>query len=235
MSTPSYVGNELDLFAAATRWKSYLRRQVARDLRGDVLEVGAGIGGTTRLLCDGNQPRWTCLEPDPVLASRLARAVDEGELPPCCEVAVGTIDDIAEHDSYDTILYIDVLEHIADDAAELARAAGRLRPGGRVIALSPAHNWLYTPFDRAIGHHRRYTKATLAALTPEGLRLDRLIYLDAAGLLASLGNRLLLRQSLPTARQVAFWDRVLVPCSRRLDPLLGHALGKSVLGVWRKP
>jgi SAM-dependent methyltransferase len=235
MSRPTYAGTDLDLFAAATRWKSYLRRQVGRDLRGDVLEVGAGIGGTTQWLCSDDLPRWTCLEPDPVLASRLSRAIEDGSLPECCEVVAGTIDDLPGAPDFDTILYIDVLEHIEDDAAELDRAARRLRPGGRVVVLSPAHHWLYSPFDRAIGHFRRYTKRTLAALTPAALRLDRLVYLDAAGLLASLGNCLVLGWSMPTARQVAFWDRVLVPCSRRLDPLLGHAVGKSVLGVWRKP
>ena len=59
-------------------------------------------------------------------------------------------------------------------------------------------------------------------------------YLDSAGLLASAANRLLLRQSMPTAEQIRFWDRRLVPLSRLLDPLFRHSLGKTVMGVWRK-
>ena len=59
------------------------------------------------------------------------------------------------------------------------------------------------------------------------------MYLDSIGLLASLANRLLLNQSMPTAAQIKTWDSVLVPCSRVLDPFLFGAVGKSVLGIWR--
>jgi hypothetical protein len=51
---------------------------------------------------------------------------------------------------------------------------------------------------------------------------------------ASLGNKLLLRQALPTTRQIAVWDSGLVPLSRLIDPLIGYTLGKSVLGVFRR-
>jgi len=109
-----------------------------------------------------------------------------------------------------------------------------LGPGGHVVALSPAHQSLYTPFDAAIGHHRRYSKKTIAALTPPGLRLVRLRYLDAVGMLASLGNRLILNQSMPTPKQVALWDGVMVRLSRLVDPVTAYSLGKSVLAVWQK-
>ena len=62
----------------------------------------------------------------------------------------------------------------------------------------------------------------------------KLIYLDSVGLLASAGNRLLLRQSMPTERQILAWDRLMIPVSRVIDPVFGHRLGKSVLGVWRR-
>jgi SAM-dependent methyltransferase len=232
----SYVGTELDLFSAATRWKSYVRAQLAPYLGAglDVLEVGAGFGGTTRILCQGGERRWVCLEPDETLARRLASDVKTGALPACCETKVGTLETWRAPDLFDTVLYMDVLEHIEDDRAEVARAARVLRPGGHVVALSPAHPWLYSPFDRAIGHYRRYTRTTFGALAGEGLEPVRVAYLDAVGLLASLGNRLLLRKAMPTPRQVAFWDKVLVKCSMAVDPLIGHRAGKSVLAIWRK-
>ena len=237
MARLAYVGTELDLFSAATHWKSYLRDRIAPYLGPEVLEVGAGFGGTTRFLCDGQQARrWVCLEPDPALADRVVESVGKGDLPPCCEASVGTVDDLGAGPAFDAILYIDVLEHIEDDAAEVARAAPLLRPGGHLIALSPAHPWLYTPFDRAIGHFRRYTKRTLAALaTGAGLEPVRLDYLDAVGLLASLGNKLLLRRSMPKPSQIAAWDKGMVPLSRLIDPILGRSLGKSVMAVWRRP
>jgi hypothetical protein len=132
------------------------------------------------------------------------------------------------------LLLRDVLEHIEDDAAELRRAADRLAPGGHLVVLAPAHRALYTAFDAAIGHHRRYTRAGLLALAPAGLVPVRARYLDAVGMLASLGNRLLLRSATPTTRQIQLWDRLMVPPSRLVDPLLGFAVGKSVLVVWSK-
>jgi SAM-dependent methyltransferase len=229
-----YVGGELELFEHAVNWKAYFRSRIGPWLMGRVLEVGAGLGGTTRLLCDGRQEAWTALEPSSELLHQLQLRLHQQPLPLPIELLTGTTADLQGQRRFDTLLYIDVLEHIEADAEELERAAGLLEPGGHLVVLSPAHAWLYTPFDQAIGHFRRYTASSLGALTPAGLELRRLFYLDAVGLLASLGNRLLLRQQMPTARQIQVWDRFLVPLSRWVDPLLGYRLGKSIVGVWRK-
>jgi 2-polyprenyl-3-methyl-5-hydroxy-6-metoxy-1,4-benzoquinol methylase len=234
MSNYTYVGQELDLFATATHWKAYYRRHLAPLIRGQVLEVGAGIGGTTRVLCDGTQQGWTCVEPDPLLAARLEQAARERPFRLPVEVRIGSLADLEPDRSFDTILYIDVLEHIEDDRAELERAAGRLRPGGALIVLCPAHQFLFTEFDRAVGHFRRYDRAMFRAISPAGLELRRLFYLDAVGMLLSLGNRLLLKSGSPTPAQIALWDRLFIPCSRVVDPLTFGRLGKSIVGVWRK-
>jgi SAM-dependent methyltransferase len=231
----TYVGSELDLFAMATTWKAYVRRRVEPYLGREVLEVGAGHGGTTRALIRPDAVRWVCLEPDAPLAARLASSIAAGELPGACRVVVGTLGDVADEPPFDTLLYMDVLEHIEDDRAELARAGGRLKPGGHLVVLAPAHQWLMTPFDRAIGHHRRYNRASLRAVGPDDLKLLRLVYLDSVGLLASLGNRLVLHSSMPNPGQIRVWDRSMVPLSRFFDPLFGNRVGKSILGVWRKP
>jgi hypothetical protein len=113
------------------------------------------------------------------------------------------------------------------------RAARLLNPGGCLIVLAPAHQFLYSPFDRSIGHFRRYNMAGLKALTPPGCVADKVFMLDSAGFFASLANRLILRASMPTAGQIAFWDRTIVPISRLLDPVTAFRFGKSVVAVWR--
>jgi SAM-dependent methyltransferase len=224
----TYAGSELELFGKASNWKAYWRSEVARFVRGDVLEVGAGIGANTLTLAGLPYDRWTCLEPDAALAARIV-------LPPGGrhEKAVGTIHDLPPAAKFDAILYIDVLEHIKDDGAEMARAAARLKSRGTLIILAPAHPFLFTPFDAAIGHFRRHTRASLRAAAPETLRIEKLAYLDAAGMLASAANRLLLQSAMPTEPQILTWDRLLVPVSRRIDPLFAGCVGKSVLGIWR--
>ena len=136
--------------------------------------------------------------------------------------------------TFDTILYIDVIEHIEDDRGEAALWASRLRPNGHVIVLAPAHQWLFSPFDREIGHYRRYNRDMLAALSPRGLEPVRAWYLDSSGMLLSLANRLVLRASYPTPANIRFWDSVVVPVSRLLDRVSGHHVGKTVIGVWTK-
>jgi SAM-dependent methyltransferase len=233
----AYVGRELDVFQHAKRWKRYLRAQIGPHLDwhvgAEVLEVGAGIGATALMLCPPSCKRWVCLEPDSGLLATLRARIEAGELPACCGARQGTTADLAG-ERFDAVLYVDVMEHIEDDAGEAERAAGLLRAGGKLVVLAPAHQWLYSPFDRAIGHYRRYSKATLRGIGPRGMRLTRLRYLDVAGLASSLGNRLLLKQSMPTLGQVRLWDGVLVPVSRVVDPLIGYMAGKSVLGVWEK-
>ena len=230
----SYVGQELELFALATNWKAYFRSQLAEVLLGDVLEVGAGLGETARHLIDGRQRSWLALEPDPRLAARLIDWVAATPLTPKPSVQIGTIADVNAASRFDAIIYIDVLEHIENDQSEVSCAAELLRPGGHLIVLSPAFNLLFSAFDESVGHYRRYTKASLAAIMPPSLRRRRLVYLDSVGFLASFANKALLRQSLPSARQLRLWDRVMVPASRVLDPVLGRRFGRSVLAVYER-
>ena len=240
MSEPGelpYVGNELELFAHARNWKGYWSSLVGPYLRGDVLEVGAGLGANTRLLRGQAAAvnRWVCLEPDSRLLEQLRKSVTSRE-GSNVEPRLGTVESLGAGEQFDAILYIDVLEHIPDDAQEIRRAASRLREGGHLIVLSPAHQWLFSPFDKAIGHHRRYTRESMRQTAEgiDGLRLERCWYLDACGLFASAANKLFLRQSMPTLSQILFWDRVLVPGSRVVDHLLFHRFGKSVLAIWRR-
>ena len=234
MSNLSYQGSELELFEKAENWKAYYQNLIKDYLGQEVLEVGAGIGATTRMLCSRKQTRWLCLEPDPVMGDRLESLIATHELPSNCQLKVGLVADLQPQEMFDTIIYIDVLEHIEDDREELKTSCAHLRPGGFLVVLSPAHQSLYTPFDEAVGHHRRYNKQTLSAVIPESLERIELKYLDSVGAIASLGNRFVLRSNIPSARQLAVWDKLMIPLSKVVDPLLGYRAGKSIVGVWRK-
>ena len=230
----AYQGAELESFAHARRWKAYVRKALHPYLDGDILELGAGIGETTRALRPGSRAlSWTCVEPDPVMAQAIAAGAQAGEFGENVATLCGTLADLPEGQYFDTALYVDVLEHIEEDRGELVAAAERLRTGGRIVVLSPAYPYLYSEFDRAIGHFRRYSKGMLRDRTPPGMRIAAEFYLDGVGMLASFANRAMLRQAQPTMRQVLFWDRVLVPLSRLLDPLTGRSFGRSVVTVWQ--
>ena len=230
-----YIGDELEVFQYAQRWKAYYRERIADYLTGAVLEVGGGLGATARVLCDGRQRLWVSLEPDVRLAAEMRRRLAADPLPAPASVVAGSVASLRPERRFDAIVYIDVLEHIEDDRGELMEAARRLRPGGRLIVLSPAHQFLFSEFDAAIGHFRRYSADSLAAAGPGDLALERVFYLDSVGMLASLANRVLLRSSRPTHGQIRLWDTVMIPISRVTDRLAGDRIGKTVVGVWRRP
>jgi SAM-dependent methyltransferase len=143
--------------------------------------------------------------------------------------------DFPDGEMFDSIVCIDVLEHIENDAEEIGFAFRRLRPDGHLIVLSPAHQFLYSQFDAAVAHFRRYNKKSLSdAMSGYKLEPVKLIYLDSVGCLISLGNKLLLRSTTPTWGQMKFWDRGIVPISSFIDRFLGYKLGKSILGVWQR-
>jgi SAM-dependent methyltransferase len=229
-----YIGAELEIFAAAANWKTYVAHSIGRFVSGWVLEVGAGIGVNAGFLHNESVCEWICLEPDTNLAGRIKERLKNGDLPQSCRIVNGTTASFDGVARFDTILYIDVLEHIADDRDELVRAARLLSPEGRLVVLTPAHQFLFSPFDAAIGHYRRYNRTMLRALTPVSCCVEMTMMLDSAGFFASLANRVLLSEPLPSKRQIAIWDRLLVPISRVLDRATAHRFGKTVVAVWRK-
>jgi len=229
----SYIGGELDLFALARNWKGYIKQEISTYLSVDVLEVGAGIGATTLALHDGTARRWICLEPDKHLALRLKSRLQCATLSKT-NVVVGSLRTFTNRHSFDCILYIDVLEHIEDDSAEKIAASQLIRSGGHIVILAPAHQWLFSEFDKSVGHLRRYNRASLKSIMPSGWIEKELRYLDSIGVFLSLGNMLALRQSMPTQSQITLWDRVCVPVSRVIDRLCRGTIGKSVLAVWSK-
>src|SRR6266436_5578546 len=163
MSTAGFVyeGDELELFSRAENWKRYWSAHVRPYLGNLVLEVGAGTGANTALL-NKDALEWVCLEPDRNMAAMLVERQRATWFAGTRTIA-GLITDLPCTPSFDSIVYIDVLEHIKDDSAEIAAATARLRPNGTLVVLSPAHAWLFSAFDATIGHYRRYSPRDLRA------------------------------------------------------------------------
>lgn len=223
---------ELELFQHANNWKNYWFSHLRPYVRGKILEVGAGIGANIERFSKlAEVSESVALEPNPKL-------FDEGRKRfqgiPQVTWKSGTLNDLSPSEKFDTILYVDVLEHIENDREELVRASSHLNPGGHLCVLSPARPDLMSEFDRAVGHHRRYLSRDYRAITPTGTELIKVAYLDSLGMFLSLGNRLILKSSSPALGQVLFWDRWVVPVSRVLDPLVGHRVGKTLIGIWKK-
>jgi ubiquinone/menaquinone biosynthesis C-methylase UbiE len=234
MNDYKYNGEELDVFGKALNWKSYWVEKIRPHIGNNVLEVGAGIGATTIALKHVSFDSWLCIEPDSLLCEKIRERKNNGEID-CKVVILNCIaSELPVNNKFDTILYIDVLEHIKNDREELDTAYKLLNKNGKIIILSPAHNYLYSQFDSKIGHFRRYNKRQLCDIVPIGMAIKQIDYMDSIGFFASLANKLILKQSDPTAAQIALWDRFMIPISRIIDPILFYMAGKSIIVVLQK-
>jgi 2-polyprenyl-3-methyl-5-hydroxy-6-metoxy-1,4-benzoquinol methylase len=234
MTPFEYSGTELEIFERAINWKAYWTHQISPHIGDSVLEVGAGIGANTKGLYARENQTWLCLEPDARQCAIIDEKIKSGILPPSLEAQAKTINDLDDGKFFDTILYIDVLEHIKEDGLELINASSRLLKGGKIVIISPAHNFLFSEFDTKIGHYRRYNRKMLQRIIPSNMKKNRLYYLDSIGFFASLANKLLLKSSDPTHKQIQLWDRLMVRASRVADPLLGYNFGKTIVCIIEK-
>lgn len=191
----------------------------------DVVDFGAGVGTfAKRVRREGFNV--LCIEPD---EGQRRRLLDEGfEASP----AIDALPD----NTASFIFCLNVLEHIRDDAATVARLEEKLRPGGVLLIYVPAFNCLWSSLDDQVKHYRRYTKRSLRQLVEDaGLAVEELRYADSLGFLAALVFRGLRRGAgTITARSITSYDRWVFRPSRVLDKLFHPFFGKNVYVIARK-
>jgi hypothetical protein len=136
--------------------------------------------------------------------------------------------------SHSAAVAFNVLEHIPDDVAALRAMGDLVHPGGAVVLIVPAFPSAMSRFDRAIGHQRRYTRASLgAALRDAGLSVERLRYVNPVGLLAWYVMVKGLDRTPTNGPALRVYDRVVVPVARALDRMPAP-FGQSVFAVARR-
>lgn len=200
-----------------------------------LLEVGLGHGGYRRFLPPGIDYVGVDLDPDSVAQARARH--------PGGAYVVGDVTDPAlagrlPPGAIDTVLCVNVLEHIERDADAVGNLLDLLAPGGHLLLLVPAFNTLYSDLDRMAGHLRRYTRADVPRLLAGRGDLVTSRYFNAVGGLGWWVNRLARHASLnaPAVNgQIALFDRWVVPVARLVDPLVRPWFGQSLICVVRKP
>lgn len=218
----------LERLAVADRFNRWMYDRLAPWIGGRVLEVGSGIGNLSQFLVGRERVILTDTEP----AYRRDLAARFGDRPGTSVHALTLPDAPADlrAERLDTIVCLNVLEHIEDDRATLLAMRDLLVPGGRVVLLVPALRALYGTLDEALGHVRRYTPALLEERYREaGLAMRRLEYFNLAGIAGWwVVGRVLKRRLLPGG-SLRLYD-ALVPVFR-LERLLPWRVGLSLIAV----
>lgn len=230
---PGYPENDLIEMQSGGRYMRWILSCLTPWVKGNVCEVGAGVGNASKILTHSHPSRLVLLEPDAALFSKL-----QHELPsPVIEKVNGSLQSYAAihpDTRFDTILYINVLEHIKDDKSELHLASQCMHPGGTLIIFAPALPWLFSENDRQVGHWRRYTKQSLRmVIQSAGFQIQKIHYFDFLGAFAwFFACRLM--GLLPNASNVGFYDRLLVPVSRTFESIAPPILGKNLVAIATK-
>ena len=222
----------LEVMSDAVRYRHYLLGLFEPHYGRTILEVGSGLGdlaaelkGFDRLIVTDVDP--VCLRE---LSDRFSGRPDVEVMP------LDLRESHAQNPSVDTVLAVNVLEHIVDDAGALRRMAEAVVPGGNIILFVPAYPSLFGPHDRAAGHVRRYVPKTLReTVTRAGLRVEVLRPVNFLGGVAWWVAVRVGGCSQPRSSLVGLYDRLVVPLVRLMEARWRPPFGQSILCVARVP
>ena len=230
-----YAADDLEIMQAAQRYGAHLFNLLRPYVGRRVLEVGSGIGTMSRPLADaaemviGIEPNVNCAtRAHDAMRGHPRFSLRECHLEEC---------DPAELRSqrFDTVVCVNVLEHIADDVEALRTFKDILVPGGRVLIFVPAVQAAYGPLDAELGHHRRYSKATLGnVFTDAGLEVTGLRYTNPIGLVAWMYNSHVRKARTHSLTQVRLFDALVAPWALPIERVLAPPIGLSLVAVGRK-
>ena len=230
-----YAADDLETMSEATRYQAHVFELLRPHIGSQVLEVGCGIGTTSLRLAEIAE-RLVCIEPNLNCVSRARAALDGNPKISLriCHLEECDRDEMLQH-RFNTIVCVNVLEHIEDDSRALRLFRELVAPtGGKVLIFVPAVQAAYGPLDAALGHHRRYSKGTLRqAFESAGLDLVALRYTNPIGLLGWMYNAHVSKTTEHTTGQVRLYERFVAPWALPLDRLVPPPIGLSLFAVGR--
>ena len=212
-------------------------------MKGDVLEIGSGTGTISQRIVENSNLSSSVTLTDlsqsyvqKLISRFLAEYTDNKNDKKRKKVMVKKLDlnvendyEIVGYDSYDSIVAINVLEHVQDDVFALQQLYNMLRNGGNIAVLVPCYKFLYNAIDTRIGHFRRYSKPELIdKLNASKFIVNRIFYFNVLGIIGWYFNGNVLRRAIINPRAVQVLDR-LVPILRQFEILTRAGIGLSII------
>ena len=216
---------------SADAYNRWILSSVKAHVRGRILEIGCGTGTFTMHLA-ALADHVTAVDIDPAFVAK-ARDITGAQANVDIEQADASISYWRER--FETVIALEVIEHIEDDRTVLTNLFRALVPGGRLILKVPAGPSLYGEIDRAVGHHRRYRYTDLAnRVRQAGFGEIAVWHFNSLGAVGWWLNGKLLRRSHPPTDQVRAFD-ALVPVLRWVEDRWRPPIGLSLFAIASKP
>jgi SAM-dependent methyltransferase len=231
-----YAGKDLEAMSFAVNYHRWILSVFEPYLGARVVEVGAGTGSFSELLLERRLESLSLVEPSTAMYQQLCERVAESRN---VTTYNDVFEDVAEQirlaERPDSIIYVNVLEHIADDVHELSVINKTLDAGGRIFIFVPALRWLHGSYDRQINHFRRYTRTELEKkCVAAGFKVIASRYFDLFGVLPWWVKYKVLQSNNMEPGAVRFYDQRVVPIAKVLESTLSPPLGKNVLLIGEK-
>ncbi len=225
---------DLEIMAVANNYQNWMYRQIAPYVGNRILEVGAGIGNLTRLLT--NRDLIVPTDISELCVDQLhQRLGDDLRVKPKLLDLGEPRDEDWSRFEFDTVICLNVLEHVEDHQRALKFMYSVLVPGGRVVILVPAFMFLYGTIDEKIGHFRRYTRRDLLPRMREaGFKIECAFYMNVIGMAGWFWNNRLRRRKEEDLSQILVFDRYIAPWAERLEKFLPPPFGLSLIAIGYK-
>jgi ubiquinone/menaquinone biosynthesis C-methylase UbiE len=193
----------------------------------DPIEIGSGLGDYA-LEWSEHLPRFTATEADPDRLVLLKERLADHPNVDVRQMLLPT----TETGQYSALVSYNVLEHIEDHVTALKSMATLVRPGGKIILIVPAFMFAMSDVDIATGHVRRYTKKTMrAAMDEAGLKIEKLHYANALGLLGYYTATSIFKLAPKEGPMVKIYDTVVLPVTKAIEKIVRPPFGQSVFVV----
>jgi SAM-dependent methyltransferase len=228
---PQYFGKDLEVMFFARNYHKWILAEFLPYIGKSVAEVGAGVGSFSSLILETKISSLKAFEPSQNMYRLLREALSQDKRAEAINDFFGRAN---TGERFDSVLYINVLEHIEDDASELSTVHRALNPNGHLLVFVPALPRLYGEPDRQVGHFRRYVKKDLVELAQRsGFSVVKARYFDVAGIIPWYIN-VVLHKKVIGGRSISLYDRLVVPEMRIIERFMPPPIGKNVLMVAKK-
>ena len=224
-----YEGHDLEVLADLPNYYGWIIEQFRPYIKGRTIEIGTGIGTISKLVFNYTE-ELILIEPSAHLTECLPPYIsDSSKVSIHNETLEQRLPQMADQ-SCDTIIMVNVLEHIEDDGVAIEALHRVLKPGGHLLIFVPALQFLYSELDRKHGHFRRYHLAPLAyKLNIYGFKINDKRYFDLIGvfpwwLINTLAKKINFNPTMAT-----LYDRLFIPVTKCIERLVSPPLGKNIL------
>jgi SAM-dependent methyltransferase len=228
----------LQVIARAGRFNQWMYSEFKSELKGEILEAGSGIGNISSLvigdgmsitLSDNNIEYCEWLRENFRESSNLKDVLQIDLAHPDFPSAYSTL-----KEKFDSVFLLNVLEHLPDDHSAIANCYYLMRPGGNLVVLVPAHQWLFCSLDKELGHCRRYSRKTLRAVVEdENFSVKEIHHFNFLGICGWFLSGKIFQSKKLGGGEMGLFNRI-VPVARLLDKITFKKIGLSVIIIATK-